>query len=126
MREKMAEWLAERGLAFNEEKTRVVHLSEGFDFLGWNFRRYPGPKLLIKPSKAAVGKHRRRLAGETRRLRGANAGMVIATLNPVIRGWALPGPQVLGFYRLSPACQAEPGIPPPLTYRSFSITVRAR
>jgi RNA-directed DNA polymerase len=84
---KMAEWLAERGLAFNEEKTRVVHLSEGFDFLGWNFRRYPGPKLLIKPSKAAVGKHRRRLAGETRRLRGANAGMVIATLNPVIRGW---------------------------------------
>jgi RNA-directed DNA polymerase len=87
VREKMAEWLAERGLAFNEDKTRVVHLSEGFDFLGWNFRRYPGPKLLIKPSKAAVGKHRRRLAGETRRLRGANAGMVISTLNPVIRGW---------------------------------------
>ncbi len=53
----------------------------------WNFRRYPGPKLLIKPSKAAVGKHRRRLADETRRLRGANAGTVIATLNPVIRGW---------------------------------------
>ncbi len=87
MREKLTEWLDERGLSFNEEKTRVVHLSEGFDFLGWNFRRYPGPKLLIKPSKAAIGKHRRRLADETRRLRGANAGMVIATLNPVIRGW---------------------------------------
>jgi RNA-directed DNA polymerase len=87
VREKLTEWLGERGLAFNEEKTRVVHLSEGFDFLGWNFRRYPGPKLLIKPSKAAIGKHRKRLADETRRLRGANAGMVIATLNPVIRGW---------------------------------------
>jgi RNA-directed DNA polymerase len=31
----LAEWLAPRGLAFNEEKTRVVHLSEGFDFLGY-------------------------------------------------------------------------------------------
>jgi RNA-directed DNA polymerase len=82
VRGKLTEWLAERGLAFNEDKTRVVHLSEGFDFLGWNFRRYPGPKLLIKPSKAAVGKHRKRPANETRRLRGANAGMVIATLNP--------------------------------------------
>ena len=31
---RLAEWLAPRGLAFNEAKTRVVHLSEGFDFLG--------------------------------------------------------------------------------------------
>ena len=74
MREKLAGWLAERGLSLNEDKTRIVHLSEGFDFLGWNFRRYPGGKLLIKPSKAAVRKHRQRLAGETRRLRGSNAG----------------------------------------------------
>jgi RNA-directed DNA polymerase len=87
VRERLAGWLAERGLSLNEDKTRIVHLSEGFDFLGWNFRRYPGSKLLIKPSKAAVRKHRKRLADETRRLRGANAGAVIATLNPVIRGW---------------------------------------
>jgi RNA-directed DNA polymerase len=87
IRERLAGWLAERGLALNEDKTRIVHLTAGFDFLGWNFRRYPGGKLLIKPSKAAVRKHRQRLADETRRLRGANAGMVIATLNPVIRGW---------------------------------------
>ena len=46
-------WLAPRGLAFNEDKTRVVHLDDGFDFLGFNVRRYQG-KLLIKPSKAAV------------------------------------------------------------------------
>jgi RNA-directed DNA polymerase len=87
IRERLAGWLAERGLALNEDKTRIVPLTQGFDFLGWNFRRYPGGKLLIKPSKAAVRKHRQRLADETRRLRGANAGMVIATLNPVIRGW---------------------------------------
>ena len=86
-REKLAGWLAERGLTLNEDKTRIVCLTEGFDFLGWNFRRYPGGKLLIKPSKAAVRKHRKRLADETRRLRGSNARAVIATLNPVIRGW---------------------------------------
>ena len=28
------------GLAFNEDKTRIVHLDEGFDFLGFNLRRY--------------------------------------------------------------------------------------
>ena len=86
-REKLAGWLAERGLTLNEDKTRIVHLSEGFDFLGWNFRRYPGGKLLIKPSKAAVRKHRQRLAGEMRKLRGTNAKAVIVALNPVIRGW---------------------------------------
>jgi RNA-directed DNA polymerase len=86
-RERLAVWLAGRGLALNEDKTRIVHLTQGFDFLGWNFRRYPGGKLLIKPSKAAVRKHRKRLADEMRSLRGSNAGAVIAALNPVIRGW---------------------------------------
>jgi RNA-directed DNA polymerase len=87
VRGKLAEWLAGRGLSFNEDKTRTVTLSEGFDFLGWNFRRYPDGKLLIKPSKAAIGKHRQRLAEEVRRLHGSNARAVTATLNPVIRGW---------------------------------------
>ena len=37
---RLARWLAPRGLTFNEDKTRVVHLNEGFDFLGVNVRRY--------------------------------------------------------------------------------------
>src|SRR5262249_57393071 len=45
--------LAPRGLAFNEDKTRIVHLNEGFHFLGFTVRRYPA-KLLIKPAKAAL------------------------------------------------------------------------
>jgi RNA-directed DNA polymerase len=85
---RLAEWLAPRGLAFNEDKTRIVHLSEGFDFLGFNIRRYPNRKLLIKPSKAAIGRLRERLASELRTLRGGNAMAVIAALNPIIRGWA--------------------------------------
>ena len=47
---RLADWLTPRGLAFNEDKTRIVHLDDGFDFLGFNVRRYRG-KLLIKPSQ---------------------------------------------------------------------------
>jgi len=57
----LVEWLKERGLTLSEEKTRIVHLTEGFDFLGFNVRHYPAPqtsrtgwKLLIKPSKESV------------------------------------------------------------------------
>jgi RNA-directed DNA polymerase len=84
---RLAAWLAPRGLAFNEDKTRIVTLDEGFDFLGVTVRRYHG-KLLIKPSKAAVRRIRERLRTEMRSLRGANAQAVIARLNPVVRGWA--------------------------------------
>src|SRR5512132_416222 len=83
----LAEWLQPRGLAINEDKTRIVHLPEGFDFLGFNIRRY-GAKLLIKPSTAAIRRLRKRLATEMRALRGSNAGAVLARLNPIIRGWA--------------------------------------
>jgi RNA-directed DNA polymerase len=84
---RLATWLTPRGLAFNEDKTRVVHLNEGFDFLGFNVRRYRG-KPLIKPSKAAVRRIRERLRTELRSLRGTNARIVIRRLNPIIRGWA--------------------------------------
>ena len=85
---RLAEWLTPRGLAFNEDKTRIVHLEDGFDFLGVNVRRYPNGKLLIKPSKAAVTRFRQRLRTEMRDLRGSNAAAVIARLNPILRGWA--------------------------------------
>ena len=84
---RLAGWLAQRGLSLNEDKTRIVCLTQGFDFLGWNIRRYRNGKLLIKPSQAAVRRHRQRLAKEMRTMRGSNALAVIVTLNPVIRGW---------------------------------------
>jgi RNA-directed DNA polymerase len=88
-------WLAERGLSLSEEKTRIVHLSEGFDFLGFNVRHYPCPqtsrsgyKLRITPSKKTVlGK-----VGEIRdiwlALHGHSVKAVLWKLNPIIRGWA--------------------------------------
>ena len=83
----LAEWLEPRGLAFNDAKTRIVPLSEGFDFLGFNLRRYPNGKLLIKPSAKAIKRFRDRLAKEFHALRGSNVAAVLATITPVIRGW---------------------------------------
>jgi RNA-directed DNA polymerase len=85
---RLAQWLEPRGLSFNEEKTKIVHLTEGLDFLAMNARRYPCGKLLIKPSEKAVRRIRDRLATEMRTLRGSNAAEVIFRLSPIIRGWA--------------------------------------
>ena len=87
VKELLRAWLAPRGLAFNEDKTRIVHAQDGFDFLGFNVRRYHG-KLLIKPSASALRRIRERLRTEMRSLRGANAGAVLRRLNPIVRGWS--------------------------------------
>ena len=47
-------FLAECGLSLSESKTRVVHIREGFNFLGYSVRKYRNGKLLIKPSKESV------------------------------------------------------------------------
>ena len=62
-------------------------LPEGFDFLGFNLRRYPNGKLLIKPSATAIKRFRKRLAKEFRALRGANVAAVLAKIAPIVRGW---------------------------------------
>ena len=49
----VVQFLAERGLVLSPEKTKITHISEGFDFLGQNVRKYGG-KLLIKPSARNV------------------------------------------------------------------------
>ena len=71
---RLAGWLEPRGLAFNEAKTRIVPLSEGFDFLGFNLRRYPNGKLLIKPGATAIKRFRNRLEGFRSISRGAERG----------------------------------------------------
>ncbi len=93
-REDAAKWLRTRGLELSEEKTRIVHLAEGFNFLGFNIRRYPTPgttrsgwKLLIKPSRDAVAKFKERMKAEWKALQGTNITNVLTKLNPIIRGW---------------------------------------
>jgi RNA-directed DNA polymerase len=92
--EELDAWLAKRGLTLNREKTRIVHLTEGFDFLGFTVRQYrstttrSGFKVLITPSKESVQAMKTRLRAEWRGLRAATVKMVVKQLNPIIRGWA--------------------------------------
>ncbi|MCW7761543.1 group II intron maturase-specific domain-containing protein [Photorhabdus luminescens] len=83
----VAAFLRERGLELSAEKTRITHIDEGFDFLGFNIRKYRG-KLLIKPAKGAV-KHMLR---NIRELIKTNATTktenLIRQLNRKLRGWA--------------------------------------
>jgi RNA-directed DNA polymerase len=79
-------WLAERGLQTNEEKTRIVHIDDGFNFLGFNFRRYRG-KLLIKPQKEKVIARLREEARWLRKHPALPAEAIIAHLNPILLGW---------------------------------------
>ena len=46
-------FLKERGLELSDEKTQITHISQGFDFLGQNVRKYAG-KLLITPARKSV------------------------------------------------------------------------
>ncbi|MER6424651.1 group II intron reverse transcriptase/maturase [Streptomyces sp. NPDC001137] len=87
VKEDLMAWLAPRGLRFNEAKTQVVHLDEGFDFLGFTVQRH-GDMLVIRPSKAACNKLRKRLRADIRALRGGPAKAVVRTFNPVVKGWS--------------------------------------
>lgn len=80
-------FLAERGLTLSEEKTKISHIDEGFNFLGFNARKYGG-KLLIKPeggkAKALMAKVRICL----KKYRGVSFHVMLLKVNQIIRGWA--------------------------------------
>ncbi|MGB3614570.1 MAG: group II intron reverse transcriptase/maturase [Elainellaceae cyanobacterium] len=91
----LQQWLQPRGLELSSEKTRIVHLREGFDFLGCHVRHYRAPKttrtgwkLLITPSTKAISKIRTTLKQRWQKLHGHPVRTVIQVLNPLIRGWA--------------------------------------
>jgi RNA-directed DNA polymerase len=80
-------FLKERGLTLSEEKTKITHIEEGFDFLGWNVRKYDG-KPLIKPSKKNVKAFLDNIRGTVKANKQAKQENLIGLLNPKIRGWA--------------------------------------
>src|SRR5580692_1103606 len=80
-------FLAERGLQLSTEKTKITHISEGFDFLGQNVRKYGG-KLLIKPSAKNVKAFLDSVRETIRVNRSTKQETLINLLNPMIRGWA--------------------------------------
>jgi RNA-directed DNA polymerase len=83
----VVEFLAERGLVLSPEKTKITHIEEGFDFLGWNVRKYSG-KLLIKPSKANIKAHLDKIREVIKGNKTTKQANLIRQLNPILRGWA--------------------------------------
>jgi RNA-directed DNA polymerase len=80
-------FLAARGLQLSEEKTRITHIDDGFDFLGWNFRKYAG-KFLIKPSKKNAQAFYRKVSETISGNKTVKQENLIRLLNPMLRGWA--------------------------------------
>ena len=80
-------FLKERGLELSMEKTRIVHINEGFDFLGWNFRKYT-ETLLIKPSKKNEQTFYRKVKEVISGNKTKRQGDLIILLNKKLRGWA--------------------------------------
>ena len=81
------DFMKERGLTLSPEKTKITHINDGFDFLGWNFRKYGG-KLLTKPSKANIQSFLEDIRKTIKSMATAKQEDVIDALNPKIRGWA--------------------------------------
>jgi RNA-directed DNA polymerase len=81
------QWISERGLEISTEKTRVVHIDDGFNFLGFNIRQYKG-KLLIKPQKEKVLAFCKRIEETLSNMKARTQEDVIKELNPLLRGFA--------------------------------------
>ena len=80
-------FLHERGLELSPEKTKITHIQEGFEFLGFNIRKY-GRKLLIKPSKKNVKSFLEEIKQTLQSSYSISTDIMINRLNPKIRGWA--------------------------------------
>ena len=80
-------FLLERGLTLSKEKTVITHIDKGFDFLGWNFRKFKG-KLIIKPSHKSMCKITQKISSIIKDNRTAKQEDLIRKLNEVIIGWA--------------------------------------
>lgn len=83
----IARFLAERGLTLSEEKTHVTHINDGFDFLGFNLRKYKG-KLLIKPSKSNALSFLGYMRTLIKTHGTTSTNDLIRLMNPKLRGWA--------------------------------------
>jgi RNA-directed DNA polymerase len=92
LREEAAAVLAPMGLRLSTEKTKITHIDEGLDFLGWRIQRHRKPGtaksfVYTYPSKKAV----RAVTGKVRTLSRLNKNLplevLLHTLNPVLRGW---------------------------------------
>ena len=89
---KIDAFLKQRGVALSEEKTKITHISEGFDFLGQNIRKPPTQtgrgKLRITPGKQSLKQIKAKVSEICKSSKGLSQEQLIDKLNPVLRGWA--------------------------------------
>jgi len=83
----LIKFLGKRGLMLSPEKTKVTHITEGFNFLGWNVSKYNG-KLLVKPAKANITAHLSKVREIIKTNKTTPQVSLIRLLNPILRGWA--------------------------------------
>lgn len=82
-------FLQERGLVLSKEKTKITHITDGFNFLGFNIRKYKGDKkLLIKPAKKSITTFLQEIRRVIKENKGSSTESLIRQLNPKLRGWA--------------------------------------
>ena len=79
-------WLAQRGLELNPDKTQIVHVQQGCDFLGFTIRHLGG-KCLCVPQKDKVKAFIQGIRDWLKSNLHATPEVVIKYLNPRLRGW---------------------------------------
>ena len=93
LRDQVSSVLAPMGLRLSEAKTRVCHIDEGFDFLGWRIQRRAwrsrtGRRAIYTyPSKKALASVTAKVRSLTRRAKHRTLADLLRRLNPVLRGW---------------------------------------
>jgi RNA-directed DNA polymerase len=92
LRGQVAEVLAVMGLRLSPAKTRVVHIDEGFDFLGFRIQRHPkrgtNKKVVYTyPSKKALASIVDKVRTLTSRRSSKDLATVLKMVNARIRGW---------------------------------------
>jgi len=86
IKQMISDHLKERGLMLSEEKTLITHVDQGFDFLGWNFRKFRGT-LIIRPSDASLKNISDKIRTTIESYRSAKQEYLVRKLNPIITGW---------------------------------------
>jgi len=97
-----AKILAKLGVTLNRAKTRIVHIAQGFEFLGFKIQRGKGRFKLTRdrikstlnrwdlyaiPTQKSVDRFKDQIRNLTKRHVPLRMGELINTINPIIRGW---------------------------------------
>jgi len=94
--------LEQLGVRLNPQKTRIIHVQQGFDFLGYRIVRTGGKSklphsmiqrwnrkgLIAYPTRKSIRRFRDRVRMLTRRSAPRKTGQLIKEPNPTLRGWA--------------------------------------